>query len=224
MNEVIRQWLNGNREYFTGVILLARAGGSPDLIAVLKKGPNDFRTKKLLEELKKFVQTPTFQPSTLKSELSTHKSPSPTLNPQLYESAITEAHTVYKKVMNTRAVLFARGKADQDDYTDPNLPDKIAARAPIAIDVVVGFQQASELYDRAEYVKRTGRLPETEDKAPIDVANIPDSLIKNQLDNARKALSKLRKKEPTAQRIELMQKHQATIENLEKKWHSLKQP
>ena len=131
-----------------------------------------------------------------------------------------EADLAYKKVMNDRAVLFSL--ANVDDFTDPNMPAKVQEREKLAIAVVTGFQKVSDLYDTANYVKENGRLPNSDTSTETEYDNLPDELVKQQLDNCRKAFNKLKSKEQTPVRIELMQKHQENIKKLEARWHSLK--
>ena len=231
MLETLRAWLNSNRNYFTGVALYAELGGNKDLLNVLQHGPNDFRVRRLNEELLSICNkmksvdpgTKTADPDTRPGTAPVNQLPNKPVNEDLYLACKSEADLAYKKVMNDRAVLFALAKESAEDFTDPNMPDKVQAREKLAIDVVIGFQKVSELYDRAAYVKENGRLPETKDQSDSEYDNIPDSLVKQQLDNARKAFNKLKVKEPTPERIELMQRHQINIKKLENKWHSLKQ-
>lgn len=223
MRELLRNWLNGPRDYYKGVILLDTAGGDDSLLAVLRKGPNEFRVNRLEKELRQIFEsldeTPSVVPLPKKEKKAVQADERPK-NVELYEACKREADAAYKKVMNMRAVLFNLAK---DDDGTVNLPNKIEEREKLAIDVVLGFQQASHLYDKANYVKGTGRLPETEDNRDSEYDNLPDSLVKQQLDNARKALSKLKKKEPTPERIELIQKHEENIQKLSAKWHLLRQ-
>ena len=146
------------------------------------------------------------------------------VNSQLYDACIEEANTEYKKVMNARAILFK--KAAADGFLDINKPDLIFDRGQLAIEVLQGWQKVSQLYDRADYVKQHGRLPsaeaDLEDDNDYDV--IPDSLVKQRLDNARKAYNKLKKKERTPERIALLQQHEANIKKLKAKWDSLQPP
>lgn len=51
MLEALRLWLNGNRDYWPGVILYAQCEPDTRLIALMKKGKTDFTTKRLYEEL-----------------------------------------------------------------------------------------------------------------------------------------------------------------------------
>lgn len=232
MLDILRAWLNGNRNYFTGVVLYSQLGDDKDLLAVLEKGPNDFRVRRLQEELlnicnqlKNVNTQPRLRSDLPGKSMPQHKGldqvgPAPA-NPDLYAACKAEADHLYKKVMNDRAVLFSLAR--ESDFADPNLPEKIKAREKLAIDVVTGFQKVSRLYDRADYVAKTGRLPEDDDSSEneIEQENIPDSLVKQQLDNARKAFSKLKNKEATPARVALMQKHEINIKKLEEKWRSL---
>lgn len=142
-------------------------------------------------------------------------------NEDLWLAAKREADTLYKTVMNKRAELFALGR--MDDMTDPNAPNRIEARRQLALDVVQGFAEVSLLYERADYVKQHGRLPDMPEMEEPDSGEIPDHLVKQALDNARKNFSKMKNREQTAMRVALLQKHEETIKQLEKRWHSLKQ-
>ncbi|HVX00351.1 MAG TPA: hypothetical protein VHA52_07950, partial [Candidatus Babeliaceae bacterium] len=141
-------------------------------------------------------------------------------NADLYEVARHEADIAYKKVMNARAVLFSLAKCEA--WEDPNLPDKINQRAPLAIEVVTAYQKASDLYDRANFVNAYGYLPDQDHTGQQEYTHLQDHLVKLRLDNARKALNKLKAKETTAERIALIQKHEANIRVLEEKWKALK--
>lgn len=237
MLQQIRTWLNNShRDYYTGVALYAIVGTNKELLNVLKKGPNDFRVKKLQEELlamcnekKKTTAVTTYEkpndPGKLlpPTEAGTNESRiEKTANPELYDSCKQYADEAYKKVMNERAILFNRANAGEA-WEDPNLTHKIDDRVKLALNIVTGWQQVSQLYDKANYVKLHGRLPADQDEPEEpEYDNLQDHLVKQQLDNARKALSKLRKKEPTPKRIALMQKHEENIKKLEAKWRSLK--
>lgn len=250
MIDNVRRWLNSSRDYNKGVAILQLAGGDADLLTVLVKGPNDFRVRRLSEEViaiyenlksnkdaipanipaaaadnvpadpdKNLPEKQKNHPTTKREDTGAPEPDGTNANPELYAACKQEAGQEYKKVMNLRAVLFSLAKVE--DFTNPNMPDKIKAREQMAIDVVTGFQKVSELYDQAEFVKLNGRLPDTEENTTEEFAALPDYLVKDQLDNARKAYNKLKNKEQTPKRIELMQKHEENIKKLEDKWHSL---
>lgn len=236
MLEPIRAWLNGNRDYYTGVAIYSQAGTNEELLQVLKKGPNDFRTKRLQDELLtlcnqlKIQQHGIANPVRRKDKTNAIKSAKgpdqqPIAlrphNPTLYDACKLEADLQYKKVMNTRARLF--GLATHSDYVDVNKEDKVFDRVKLALEVVHEYNLVSQLYDRAAYVKIHGRLPnDQDDNEENEYDHLQDHLVKLRLDNARKAYNKLKAKEQTAERISLLQKHEENIKKLEAKWDSLK--
>ncbi len=143
-------------------------------------------------------------------------------NPELYKACKAEADALYKEAMNKRAVLFSM--VPDNKYEDPNRTDLVASRKDLALEVVRLYNRASELYDRADHVKLHGRLPDQETvDLEEEIAQLLDHEVKPTLDNARKAYNKLKGKEQTAERLALMQKHEAKIKALEERWHSLKQ-
>ena len=237
----IKTWLNGGKNYFTGVLLYEQTGKDKRLLELFKKGPSDFSKKKLQDELqaicdqlKSTDEKPASQkaiPPAKKKEIITssplpklpHQKIDPGTNPQLYEACIAEANKVYKEAMNLRAELFLSAKAN--DFEDPNRPDRVQQRSKIAVNVVEGYKAASGLYDKAEYVRINGRLPEQPALEPDDESdydNIPDHMVKQELDNLRKNYNKMKKRPQTPERVALLQKHEMNIKKLEDKWHSLK--
>ena len=142
-------------------------------------------------------------------------------NVELYNATRQQADKLYKETMNNRAVLFSFVNAE--DFTDPNTEAKINARAKLALSVVSGFQSVSQLYDKAEYVKGYGRLPDQDDNADAnEYDHLPEHLVKQTLDNLRKNLNKMKKREQTPERAALQQKHEVNLKKLLIRWHSLK--
>lgn len=249
----LRAWLNGKQDYNSGVAIYAINDPDENLLQVLTKGPNAFRAARLKEQLifiyeklkaddsttgdndRRGIDMPgtVYQagdPQQQEDKKATGRSAGYSkkeqgpVNVALYDACKLEADNAYKKVMNTRAVLFK--KTEGERWENPNQEHKINDRAPLAIEVVQGFQRVSALYDRAEYVKLHGRLPDVGDPEDVEDSeydHLPDALVKCALDNARKALNKLKKKEPSPERIQLMQQHEKNIKKLENKWRSLQQ-
>ncbi len=235
MLETLRAWLNGKKEYFTGVAIYAQLGDNSKLLEVLKKGATPFTTKRLGEELlaicnqlkEKNNVTPT-STGNGKSPLITNRTFEKTFesksdvhprNATLYESCKKEADLAYKKVMNTRAVLFA----SIHSLEDPNTPEKIKERAKQAIDIVEGFKHVSQLYDDADHVRVHGYLPGTDsgDKE-TEYDATPNHLVKQSLDNLRKNYNKMKKREATPVRVAMLQQHEKNIAKLEGRWSKLK--
>lgn len=245
MLEQLRAWLNGTREYYAGVALLAEAGGAANLLAVLKKGPTPFSTDRLYKELlsacnKLKAEQYGFAPGS--DHLSNIHLPDGKVdtkpnserfigkpdqtqvpaNPALFESCRQEALKVYKTAMNDRAILFSQ--VNNLSTEEVNLPNHVAARAQLALSVVRNFNLASLLFDRADYVKQHGRLPDDpgEQSPETEYDALPDDLVHPTLTNLRKAVSKLKGKEQTPERIALVQKHTTNIKKLEGRWRLLK--
>lgn len=237
MLETLREWLNGNREYFLGVGLYAQAGNNIDLLNLFKKGTTPFTTRRLQEELlaicnhlkeKQNVPTQNTPGPHIKQQGNTDEAiggrnkPEIEIHPHtqaIYNAAKLEADKQYKLVMNMRAELFALAKVD--DFVDPNKPDSVLARTKLALAVVQEYQKVGELYDRANYVKINGRLPDQEADAENEYDLLPDYLVFNKLDLLRKYYNKTKKREPSAENIALLQEQEKNIKKLEARWHLL---
>lgn len=142
-------------------------------------------------------------------------------NPELYNVTREKAISKYKQAMDKRAIVF--NMVPSEAFADQNKPDDVLARSPLCLEVVKLYNEASQLFDDADYVKIHGRLPDQEpepEEDPID--KLQPHEVKQALDNARKAFNKLKGKEETPERLVLKQKHLKNIEKLEAKWHSLK--
>jgi len=222
---VLELWLNGEREYFTGIVLLKKFGAKNDLANTLLSKKNNYNITRLEQEIRKLISptlpTPAEQPPTPKQIIETEVDNTTCANVELYEVSISEATKAYKEAMNMRAELFALCRVES--WEDPNLPNNVQIRSRIAVDVVTKYNYASKLYDRAEHVRKVGRLPDNEEENHVnDYANLPDVMVKQTLDNLRKNYNKIRKREHTAERTALMQRHQANITYLENKWDLIK--
>lgn len=262
MLEELRAWLNGNREYYAGVILYAKAGDNEALKQLFAKGKTDYCTERLQAELLRICQQlkaqqhendstnsrraatdlptdgisetsrredlhynrlsgkpPTAAGQPLASSSGT--SGQTPVNGTLHAVCKKEADAVYKEVMNLRAELFALARAD--DFSDPNTPDRIEQRSKLAVKVAEGFKRVSQLYERADYVRIHGRLPADgePDGEELEPDGLPEHLVKQTLDNLRKNVNKMRKREQTPERMALLQKHEANLKKLEARWRLL---
>lgn len=224
MLEVIRTWLNGTKEYYAGVLLFTRAGGNEALANLFKDGPTNYTRQRLYDEL---LQVYNNLKENAEENAPAPQQPAAGAKPaagdytELYEMVKNEADKAYKLAMNKRAVLFALAKPD--DYTDVNSHDKITRRSAMAIEVVQLYNKASLLYDRADYALKHGRLPEDDDGSGQDnYANLPDELLKHTINNLKKNIAKIRKRDQTAERMALLQHHVTDLKKLEARWHLLK--
>ncbi|MEP7111200.1 MAG: hypothetical protein ABI760_24605 [Ferruginibacter sp.] len=247
MLDTLRAWLNGTREYNLGASLYFQLGENNDLKAIFNKGFSPYCYKRLQAELLKICislksemnpghinekpkpahiideETTISKNTVLKdpTETTDNNYPPPeNANSELYTACKLEADNTYKQAMNHRAVLFSMVPSEL--YEDPNRPDLVEQRSKLCIRVVNLYNQASDLYDKADFVRINGILPEVAKNTIDEIDNIPDHLVKSKLDNLRKNYNKTKKREQTPERISLLQKHQSDILKLEKRWLSLK--
>lgn len=239
MLEAIKQWLASDKDFFSGRIIYRKIpDANQRLLELLYKGPTPFSIQKLEQALRAaylhLQASQTLQASdtglrvrtvTLKAQEPAEQIPvttelTPPLNTELYNACKSAADTRYKEVMNLRAVLFASAAPSISE--DVNRPDKIAERRQMAIDVVKGFREVSDMYDQADYVKKNGQLPHSEPVDEDSIDDIPDIMVKQTLDNARKNYNKMVKREQTPERIALQQQHALKIKLLEERWLLLK--
>ena len=126
--------------------------------------------------------------------------------------------------MNKRAMLFAL--CQTDGWEDENEPGKVAVRGKIALDILNYHEKVVvPAYDKLDHVRATGQLPKATSPAQIEEQDydlLPDHMVKQTIDNLRKNLSKMRRREQTPERIALIEKHEASLEKLLQRWASLK--
>ncbi len=247
MLETLRTWLNGNKEYYTGVAIYATLGDNKALLSLFRQGKNAYNSQRLKEELLSIcnilksklntddtkVRIPITTPTntaikakiqhteTIYRQEHQHGGITSPPNEELYNACKREADLVYKEAMNLRAELFALGKAK--GYEDINRPDLVQQRSKMAVDVVVLYIKAGKLYDKADYVKKNGRLPNEmeQDDEENEYNDLPDHLVKKTLDNLRKNYNKMKKRPQVSDRVALLQKHEKSIKKLAEKWDLL---
>ena len=221
--EVIRLWLNGGKDYYTGLVLFIKHSSNAPLISLFKTGDTAYNVQRLEKEMNLLLapeQETKIEPVQERNPVITFPAEDlPVVNEDLYSVAKEKANLAYKEVMNLRAELFAMAKLD--DFENCNRPDKIQQRSKIAIDVVVKYNQASALYENADFARTHGRLVTTAEDDGEDYEALPDHLVKKTLDNMRKNYNKMKKREITPERTELLQKHENNIKKLEAKWQLL---
>ena len=233
MLEQLRAWLNSKKDYTTGVMLYCKYGDNALLKKLLLKEKTEYNIRRLQEEIKELItvakqttssktdNSPKASVDAPQTEIST-KIDQPKENHALHQACISEANKVYKDAMNNRAILFKMVPGEM--YQDPNGPNEKLFRSDLAIKVVKLYKEASELYDRADYVKKHGELPPNEaTERTFDINAIPDVMVYQELDLRRKSLNKNKKKEQSAARVIVIQNLEDEIKQLEQKWQSLKQ-
>lgn len=216
--KIILNWLNGNKDYWTGVSIYKAYGKSELYKKMFATNNSSFNAIKLEAELRKLVNisTPTAPPSAAPKIKDYSET-------ELYKVSKNKTDKFYKEVMNMRAVLFAMVDAEED-LTLINTPEKIAQRKPLCLKIVPGYRQVSMDYDDVDYIKKNGMMPhKQEDSSDLNIDDIPDDLVFKKLDNARKNYNKMFKREHTPERVQMLQEREALIKKLEKRWQLLQE-
>ncbi len=222
MLDVLRAWLNGKRDFAEGVKIYFKVGENLQKKSLFLKGKTDFSYTLLQEELTEICQQLKAQSSAPRQSVAPPPAPiaDTNANPELYEACKREADKKYKEAMNIRAVLF--NAIPSELSADPNRPDLVLQRKEPALQVMQLYNEASYLYDRANYVKQHGRLPEDESKQDEET-QVHDVMVYYTLTACLKNYNKLKNRSPTPERVRLLQKYVEEIKKLEERWHLLKQ-
>ena len=219
MLDAVCSWFNGSRDYNHGVLLFTAISENDDLKNFFQKNASDYTMRRLNEEMEK-VYNRLKQPVVQEIKAPTPPAAAKSLpkNMELEQACDQAALQLYKQMMNDRAVLFNLTKIDAWD--DINKPDLVEQRRVLALQVCTTNYQVSQAYDVLAFVREHGKLPDTEESE--NSTEISDAQVKPTIDNLRKNLGKLRRREQTPERIALIQKHMATLEELEKRWNKIK--
>lgn len=222
MLEQLRAWLNGARDYQQGVGLYYVVGDNLQYKGLFIKGKTDFTYKLLQDELMAICLRLKNTAAGSAPAATTATDPGP-VNAALYEASRKEANIQYKAAMNSRAVLFRMATAALTSL-DPNTDEQILARQQLAVDVVNNYNEASALYDRADYVKKHGKLPDEAVMQPEEEkTDVADVMVFYTLCNSRKYYNKMKARRDTAKNVAKMQQYQERIKELENRWQLLKQ-
>lgn len=223
MLEKLRAWLNGDRDFNEGKLLYFTVGKNLHLKTLLVQvGKTPISYQMLQEELMDICKQMKAAGDGKAASVATIPiAAKETPNKALYDACLDEAHVKYKEAMNPRAELLR--KCQSLRVVNINSPDLIEQRKQLAIDVVSHYTHASLLFDRADYVKQHGKLPEApEEPKSIPVAALHDCMVFYTLEQYRKNYNKLKSRSKTPERVAMMQRYEGDIKTLEERWHLLK--
>ncbi|MDR6565453.1 hypothetical protein [Chitinophaga ginsengisegetis] len=146
MNEVIRIWLNGSKNYLAGVALYDRYGGSDDLKSFFASGCTPYRESRLLKELTDLV-TPTVKDDPVDTEMTTIEAP----------AAVEITDTTLLKLHEEKVLLHKQKDAlryNLSRYTSDR------ERGIIAHRILQYRREISAVWEREQYYKQYGHLPD----------------------------------------------------------------
>ena len=181
----VKDWLNGPRDYATGVALYAAYGTNAALKAAFEQGESEYRKERLLKELRLLKDTvPAIAP--VAAEHSTRVFASPVASVVLPEQAVPEEKDPYRAEW---LPLYAEMNALRHRLEDAN--DDIE-RGGMAHRILELERQCMSVWARRDYWRRTGQhiapaQPETN-------AVTDKNMLQKRLNNVRSSVSKYRAK------------------------------
>lgn len=135
-----------------------------------------------------------------------------------------EAFNSWKELMNKRAVLFKLCRHEM--WEEENSPERVALRGKLALEIIAfNRKEVNRAFEAVAYAEEHGKPPthpEDITNEEDEYAHLPDIALKATIDNIRKNLSKIRKREQTPERMDLIKKHERNLEKLLARWHSSK--
>ena len=226
MDKQLTAWLNSaTRNYKEGVELYQRHGNDAYMLRYFLTGNTRASTEKLFESLKAIYyakkhstpgnekhKTGAWEADKISlaqdSKQVEESKTGVVLNTELETICKAEADKHFKELMNVRAKLFQYCSIEPDGRE--NNEDEVRLREIYVMELLKLQPEHHEAYEKLRHVKQHGKLP---DAAPVAQEEIPTDPLK--LEKARvnlmKNISKLRKKEATAERVQLLQEHEAKL-------------
>lgn len=188
----IAKWLNGSRDYNTGIELLEKIGGDPFMLSILKKGNNSYSRSKLEKELRSFL--PAEKPSENSSTHSPGPSdqstdPIPTRSPMdnVPESDASD-QSLPKEILSKK--IERQRMYRENDYMKNSLShaDK-KTKTAYCLAIVENAMAIQKIWKEIDHFEATGTVIDLHErliKAPKD--------IHLQIANARSNLSKAKRR------------------------------
>lgn len=221
MRELIIRWKKSGKKYDDGVSIYVKYGDNDSLKKLLQKEQTEYCKNRLSEELDLLLNPQQFSGD---SNIVTEPISDPVPknkgeNSPVYDSCIQEANKAYKESMNARAVLFSM---IPDGAHDINAPQLVDQRRDLALKTLRYHAMASELYDKADFVKTNGYLPDSGSNQQTKIQDVHDVMVFYELYNRRKRISRVNQRDKTPENVQESELLRTEIDELEKRWQSLK--
>ena len=182
--QLINNWFKGNKNYFVGLSLYKTFGTDEALKSLFAKGYNAYNAKRLEEELQKLITAKTLPKPVVKIVASnTETSVMPDSADAVLVSIKAEWMPYYTRMNYLRYEL---------DKHKGNEPEQIAARKPIALEILELEKKCNHLWEKADYYKQLGKLPNVKEvkivaaEKPVDFAKQLENIKRNIRRNANK--------------------------------------
>lgn len=206
--DLIKNWLNGKRNYTIGCVLYRRYGHDEQLKQLFEKGKTDYTEKKLLEELKSLV-TPATKPSTSNVQPSTFThEPFPDSSNKVIHSLREQWMPLYTEMNYKRHEL--------DKFLYQKTDAAMRRRAKLAMEILSLEKKCMMIWKQRDHYLEFGRLPGQEKTEPVvDPAKIVER-YKNVQGYIRRYKMYLRKDPTDAKSQALLKQYEDEFELLKK--------
>jgi hypothetical protein len=114
-------------------------------------------------------------------------------------------------MMNMRAQLFAQ--CNVSPAPGENSAEAVAIREPLALQITELQYRVDQAYEKYRFVQAHGHLPDSPKSDEFVLPTNPIDLFQMKL-NLKKSINKLKAKEPTPERISLLQTKDAQLKQL----------
>lgn len=206
-------WLNGKRNYSEGVALYKALIADAGKLQQLAQGQNRNTSQLLFNELRAYYYQLKTKPHTLVPVPKVTPVPVTTTSTPLTPLAKAcklEADKLYKEAMNIRARLFNMCSIDPD--AGENDSNAIILRQTLVLQLLKLLPEMHLKYEAYNHVLEHGCLP----AAPTTPPELPSNpvLLERMRVNLMTGIAKLKKKEMTPERLDLLQRNQQKLEKV----------
>ncbi len=206
--ELIKNWLNGKRNYTVGCILYSRYGNDEELKILFEKGKTDYTQKKLLEELKKL--TDDRQPTTDEKSSSSQWS---AVGGQFPESSNKIIHSLREQWMPIYTEMNYK-RHELDKFLNHKTDAATRRRAKLAMEILSLEKRCMMIWQQRDHYIEFGKLPAQEKPEPVvDPAKIIER-YKNVQCYIRRYKMYLRKDPADAKSQALLKQYEDEFESL----------
>ncbi len=211
MSKII-DWLNGNRDFITGIEILQTL----DPEQAKKLDNVHAKPEQLFYALRKYLDKPIVQkkesillPSIAKHQNIIHKKSEQN---EVAQEAKRFADKLYKEMSNKRALLFNLCPAKKNYFENEAL--KVAERAQLTQEVIALDYQVTEAYAAVQFAIENGRKPEK-----FVIEDIPDNDLYRKISNAQKYISYLTKlPNPTIKQLQRLKEKEIELRQLKERY------
>jgi hypothetical protein len=210
MDQELVAWLNSNRNYTTGVNIYHRLGNDKALLQYfVTANGSRIACEKLFNALRTIyyqLKQPKAASAGLVKQVVAKAAPqtiAPQPDAEIVHAIKHKADKLYKEMMNLRARLFALTTIEPD--ANENNTNTVLLRQNLVLPLLSLAPEVDENYQSLNYLIEHGNLPDAEPDqealptSPVALERMRVNLMTN--------IAKLKKKEATPERLQLLQSH-----------------